>query len=202
MFSSRNAVCFERVRAKVDVPVISFPGSSGQVVPTADAILFLSLVSGRNPELLIGEHVKAAPLIREYGIETIPTGYMLVESGTLTSVEFMSDTRPIPRDKIDIAMAHALAAEYLGMRLIYLETGSGACASCTRRDGERGSRLRLGASHRRRRHPRPRGGTGQGGGRCRLRRHGQRRRRRSAALVLPEPSSTRKRMTGVAMGHG
>lgn len=128
MFSSRNAVCFERVRTQVNVPVISFPGSAGQMVPTADAILFLSLVSGRNPEFLIGEHVKAAPLIREYGIETIPTGYMLVESGTLTSVEFMSDTRPIPRDKTDIAMAHALAAEYLGMRLIYLETGSGACA--------------------------------------------------------------------------
>ncbi len=129
MFSSRNAVCFERVRAKVNVPVISFPGSAGQMVPTADAILFLSLVSGRNPEFLIGEHVKAAPLIREYGIETIPTGYMLVESGTLTSVEFMSDTRPIPRNKLDIAMAHALAAQYLGMQLIYLETGSGACAA-------------------------------------------------------------------------
>ena len=129
MFSARNAACFERVRARVDVPVISFPGSASQVVPTADAILFMSLVSGRNPELLIGEHVKAAPLLREYGVEAIPTGYMLVQSGTLTSVEFMSDTRPIPRAKVDIAMAHALAAEYLGMKLVYLETGSGADAS-------------------------------------------------------------------------
>jgi phosphoglycerol geranylgeranyltransferase len=129
MFSARNAACFERVKARVDIPVISFPGGASQVVPTADAILFLSLISGRNPELLIGEHVKAAPLIREYGVEAIPTGYMLVQSGTLTSVEFMSNTRPIPRDKVDIAMAHALAAEYLGMQLIYLETGSGADAA-------------------------------------------------------------------------
>jgi len=129
MFSARNAACFERVKARVDIPVISFPGGASQVVPTADAILFLSLISGRNPELLIGEHVKAAPLIREYGVEAIPTGYMLVQSGTLTSVEFISNTRPIPRDKVDIAMAHALAAEYLGMQLIYLETGSGADAA-------------------------------------------------------------------------
>ena len=129
MFSGRNAECFERVKARVGVPVISFPGSASQVVPTADAILFLSLVSGRNPELLIGEHVKAAPLLREYGVEAIPTGYMLVQSGSLTSVEFMSDTRPIPRAKVDIAMAHALAAEYLGMKLVYLETGSGADSS-------------------------------------------------------------------------
>jgi putative glycerol-1-phosphate prenyltransferase len=129
MVSARNAACFERVKARVDIPVISFPGGASQVVPTADAILFLSLISGRNPELLIGEHVKAAPLIREYGVEAIPTGYMLVQSGTLTSVEFMSNTRPIPRDKVDIAMAHALAAEYLGMQLIYLETGSGADAA-------------------------------------------------------------------------
>ena len=109
--------------------MISFPGGASQVVPTADAILFLSLISGRNPELLIGEHVKAAPLIREYGVEAIPTGYMLIQSGTLTSVEFMSNTQPIPRNKVDIAIAHALAAEYLGMKLIYLETGSGAGAS-------------------------------------------------------------------------
>ena len=177
MFSSRNAICFERVRAKVDVPVISFPGSSGQVVPTADAILFLSLVSGRNPELLIGEHVKAAPLIREYGIETIPTGYMLVESGTLTSVEFMSDTRPIPRDKIDIAMAHALAAGVLGHAAYLPRDRQRRVRCCARRNGERGSRLRLGAGRRRWRHSRPRGGAGQGGGRCGLRRHGQRRRR-------------------------
>ncbi|MDA0334698.1 MAG: geranylgeranylglyceryl/heptaprenylglyceryl phosphate synthase [bacterium] len=124
-----NTRLFERLRQIVDIPVISFPGDAGQVVDTADAILFLSMVSGRNAELLIGQHVRAAPLLKEYGVEVIPTAYMLVESGTLTSVEYMSATRPIPRGKDDIAMAHALAAQYLGMKLVYLETGSGAAAS-------------------------------------------------------------------------
>lgn len=127
--SSANSQLFERLRSLVEIPVISFPGDAGQVVSTADAILFLSMVSGRNAELLIGQHVRAAPLLKEYGVEVIPTAYMLIESGTLTSVEYMSDTRPIPRTKDDIAMAHALAAQYLGMKLIYLETGSGAAAS-------------------------------------------------------------------------
>lgn len=129
MFTAHYAECFARIKARVDIPVISFPGGASQVVPTADAILFLSMISGRNAEFLIGEHVRAAPLIREYGVEAIPTGYMLVESGTLTSVEFMSSTRPLPRGKNDIAMAHALAAQYLGMKMVYLETGSGADAS-------------------------------------------------------------------------
>ncbi len=125
MLSDHSSV-FQRIKGAVDIPVIIFPGSVGQIVPTADAILFLSLISGRNPELLIGQHVKAAPLLKEYGVEAIPTGYILIESGAFTSVEFMSNTRPIPRTKNDIAMAHALAAEYLGMRLVYLEAGSGA----------------------------------------------------------------------------
>ncbi len=124
--SARNAAAYERLRAAVDLPLVSFPGDAGQVVPTADAILFLCMVSGRNPELLIGQHVRAAPLLKEYGVEVISTAYMLVESGTLTSTEYMSSTRPMPRDKSDIAMAHALAAEYIGMKLVYLETGSGA----------------------------------------------------------------------------
>ena len=94
--------------------------------PHADAILYLSLISGRNANFLIGEQVKAAPRIRQYGIEPIPTGYMLVDSGRQTSVGFMSGTTPLPRDKFDLAWAHALAAEYLGMQLIYLEAGSGA----------------------------------------------------------------------------
>ncbi len=129
MFNAHYAECFARIKARVSIPVISFPGGASQVVPTADALLFLSMISGRNPEFLIGEHVRAAPLLREYGVEAIPTGYMLVESGRMTSVEFMSGTRPLPRRKNDIAMAHALAAEYLGMKLIYLETGSGADAA-------------------------------------------------------------------------
>jgi len=114
------------MKREVSLPVIIFPGSLNQVSPYADAILFLSLISGRNPDRLIGDQVKAAPAIKEYGIEPIPTGYMLIESGRLTSVQFMSGTIPIPRDKPDIAMAHALAAEYLGMKMVYLEAGSGA----------------------------------------------------------------------------
>ena len=122
----KNAAVFECLRKTVKIPLISFPGDAGQVVGTADAILFLCMISGRNPELLIGQQARAAPLLKEHGVEVISTGYMLVESGTLTSTEYMSSTRPIPRAKNDIAMAHALAAEYIGMKLIYLETGSGA----------------------------------------------------------------------------
>jgi len=114
------------VKGAVALPVIIFPGSAAFVAPGADAVLFLSLVSGRNPELLIGEHVKAAPQVKALGIEPIPTAYMLVESGSTTSVEFMSGTRPLPRNKPDIAAAHALAAQYLGMRLAFLDAGSGA----------------------------------------------------------------------------
>jgi phosphoglycerol geranylgeranyltransferase len=116
----------ERIKKKVSIPVILFPGDSTQLSCHADAILFLSLISGRNPVNLIGEHVKAAPLIKNCGIEPIPTAYMLVESGAVTSVEFMSNTRPLPRNKPMIAAAHALAARYMGMAMIYLEAGSGA----------------------------------------------------------------------------
>ncbi len=114
------------IKKAVTVPVLLFPGDSTQLSSSADALLYLSLVSGRNPSNLIGEHVKAAPLIRKLGIEPIPTAYMLVESGAVSSVEFMSDTRPLPRNKPAIAVAHALAAQYMGMKLIYLEAGSGA----------------------------------------------------------------------------
>jgi len=114
------------VKSAVSLPVILFPGDATQLSAHADALLYLSLVSGRNPTNLIGEHVKAAPVIRETGIEPIPTAYMLVESGNVSSVEFMSNTRPLPRNKPGIAVAHALAAQYMGMKLIYLEAGSGA----------------------------------------------------------------------------
>jgi putative glycerol-1-phosphate prenyltransferase len=100
-----------------------------QVSPIADAILFLILISGRNPDYLIGNQVLAAPIVRKSGLEAISTGYMLIEAGNSTSVEFMSNTRPIPRDKTDIALAHALAAEVIGMKLIYLDAGSGAQTS-------------------------------------------------------------------------
>lgn len=114
------------VKESVDIPVIIFPGSPTQVSRYADALFFLSLISGRNPTYLIGEQVKAAPVIKALGIEAISVGYMLIASGRVTSAEFMSNTQPIPQDKSDIAKATALAAEYLGMSLVYLEAGSGA----------------------------------------------------------------------------
>jgi phosphoglycerol geranylgeranyltransferase len=117
------------VKKTVRIPVILFPGDATQLSGHADALLYLSLISGRNPVNLISEHVKAAPVIKQLGIEPISTAYMLVESGTVTSVEFMSNTRPLPRNKPGIAAAHALAAQYMGMKLIYLEAGSGAAQS-------------------------------------------------------------------------
>jgi putative glycerol-1-phosphate prenyltransferase len=113
------------VRKGTNLPLIVFPGDYSQVSGRADALLFLSLISGRNPEYLIGHHVLAAPRVHRLGIETIPTGYMLIDSGRITSVQFMSMTAPMPRDKADIVVAHALAAQFLGMRLLYLEGGSG-----------------------------------------------------------------------------
>jgi putative glycerol-1-phosphate prenyltransferase len=108
------------------IPVILFPGSLLQLTPNADGILFISLISGRNPDLLIGNHVVSAPVIKRFGIEVISTGYILIEGGTTTSVEYMSQTKPIPTNKNDIAVATALAGEMLGHKLIYLEGGSGA----------------------------------------------------------------------------
>jgi len=127
LVTDRFAQTVSEIKRAASVPVVIFPGSTAQISGDADAILFLSLISGRNPELLIGQHVRAAPAIKSPGLEPIPTGYMLVESGTLTTIEYISDTKPIPRKKPEIAMAHALAAEYLGMRMIYLDAGSGAC---------------------------------------------------------------------------
>jgi putative glycerol-1-phosphate prenyltransferase len=114
------------IKSNTSVPVIIFPGSLFQVSPVADAILFLLLISGRNPDHLIGNQVTAAPIIKRIGLEAISTGYMLIEAGKTTSAEFMSNTRPIPRNKPDIAVAHALAAEFIGMKLLYLDAGSGA----------------------------------------------------------------------------
>ncbi len=117
------------IKKNLSVPVIIFPGDATQLSKFADALLYLSLVSGRNPVNLIGEHVKAAPIIRSMVLEPIATAYMLVESGAVTSVEFMSNTRPLPRNKPEIAAAHALAAQYMGMKCVYLEAGSGAFES-------------------------------------------------------------------------
>jgi phosphoglycerol geranylgeranyltransferase len=114
------------VKETVSIPVILFPGNGQQLSSHADAVLFMSLISGRNPHYLIGEQVLFAPKIKLLGLEPISTGYLLIESGKTTAAEFMSHTKPIPRDKPEIAVAHALAAEYLGMKLVYLEAGSGA----------------------------------------------------------------------------
>jgi putative glycerol-1-phosphate prenyltransferase len=114
------------VKDNANCPIIIFPGGSHQVCPRADAIFFLSLLSGRNSAFLIGEQVKAVFLIKEYGLEVIPVGYILVESGNFTTVEYISNTKPIPRSKYEIAVAHALAGQYFGMKYIYLEAGSGA----------------------------------------------------------------------------
>lgn len=116
----------KKIHEVSDLPVILFPGNINQLTPHVDAVYFLSVISGRNPQFLIGDQVQGAPLIREMGIEPISTAYMLIESGKVTTAEFVSGSKPIPRDKYEIAVAHALAAEYLGFKLIYLEAGSGA----------------------------------------------------------------------------
>lgn len=114
------------VKEASTVPIIIFPGSLQQLSANADAILYISLISGRNPNYLFGDHVIAAPFIRKMGIEPISTGYMLFESGGTTTAEFISNTKPLPINKPEIAMAHALAAQYMGMNTVYLEAGSGA----------------------------------------------------------------------------
>ena len=118
--------CVRRVKELSDRPVVLFPGSPAQLSAHADAVLFLSLISGRNPELLIGHHVTAAPAVKALGIEAIPTGYMLVDGGKPTTVSYVSQTVPIPHDKPGIAAATALAGSYLGLRTVYMDTGSGA----------------------------------------------------------------------------
>lgn len=114
------------LKDEVRAPVILFPGNVGQFSTHADAVLYLSLLSGRNADYLIGQHVISAVSILNSGVEVVSTGYLLVEGGKLTSVEYISNTKPIPRDKVQIALATAVAGELLGMKLIYLEAGSGA----------------------------------------------------------------------------
>lgn len=114
------------IRASVDIPVILYPGNPLQICDVADAILFLSLISGRNPELLIGQHVISAPLLMQTKLEVIPTGYMLIESGKPTSVSYISNTTPIPANKADIAACTAMAGQLLGLKTILMDAGSGA----------------------------------------------------------------------------
>jgi len=116
----------KKMKSRANKPVIIFPGAVTQVSAFADSLFFLSVISGRNAEHLIGKHVIAAPLVKKTGIEAIPVGYMLIESGKTTTALYMSGGMPIPRNKPEIAAATALAAEYLGMKFVYLEAGSGA----------------------------------------------------------------------------
>jgi phosphoglycerol geranylgeranyltransferase len=118
--------CINILKQNTTIPVVIFPGNTMQVHKNADAILFLSLISGRNPEMLIGKHVIAAPYIKQYDLEAIPTGYMLIESGRPTTALYMSNTIPIPYDKDDIAVCTAMAGEMLGLKMIYMDAGSGA----------------------------------------------------------------------------
>jgi len=114
------------IKDNLSIPVVLFPGSAVQIDPSADAILFLSLISGRNPDLLIGQHVVAAPILKNNKLEILPTGYILVNSGKTTSVAYISNTTPIPEDKYSLAACTAMAGEMLGLKLIYLDAGSGA----------------------------------------------------------------------------
>ena len=118
--------CIKTIKENSKIPVILFPGNTMQINPKADGILFLSLISGRNPDLLIGKQVISAPILKQTELEIISTGYMLIDSGKATTASYMSNTVPIPREKNAIATSTAIAGQYLGMKLIYMDGGSGA----------------------------------------------------------------------------
>ncbi|TXT33816.1 MAG: putative glycerol-1-phosphate prenyltransferase [Chitinophagaceae bacterium] len=126
VISSHLDECIQQIKSSCDIPVILFPGSPSQVSRYADALLYLSLISGRNPELLIGQHVISAPFVKKSGLEIMPTGYMVIDGGAPTTVSYISNATPIPADKNEIAMCTAMAGEMLGMKLIYMDAGSGA----------------------------------------------------------------------------
>src|SRR5262245_37825634 len=116
----------KKIKKNCNIPVILFPGSPSQITSYADALLYLSLISGRNPELLIGQHVISAPFVKQSRLEIISTGYMVIDGGAPTTVSYISNAAPIPADKNEIAMCTAMAGEMLGMKLIYMDAGSGA----------------------------------------------------------------------------
>jgi putative glycerol-1-phosphate prenyltransferase len=118
--------CVQQIKQQCAIPVLLFPGSAAQITKRADALLYLSLISGRNAELLIGQHVVSAPFVRASGLEIISTGYMVIDGGAPTTVSYISNATPIPADKADIALCTALAGEMLGHKLIYMDAGSGA----------------------------------------------------------------------------
>lgn len=118
--------CVQFIKRSCSIPVILFPGSPSQVCKYADALLYLSLISGRNAELLIGQHVISAPFVKNSGLEIMSTGYIVIDGGAPTTVSYISGAAPLPSDKNDIAMCTAMAGEMLGMKLIYMDSGSGA----------------------------------------------------------------------------
>ena len=118
--------CIKVIKDNCDIPIIIFPGDVLQINDNADGILLLSLISGRNPELLIGKHVVAAPYLKQSKLEILSTGYMLIDSGKLTTALYMSNSLPIPANKDEIAVSTAIAGEMLGLKLIYMDGGSGA----------------------------------------------------------------------------
>jgi putative glycerol-1-phosphate prenyltransferase len=118
--------CVQFIKRSCNIPVILFPGSPSQVSKYADALLYLSLISGRNAELLIGQHVISAPIVKNSGLEIMSTGYIVIDGGAPTTVSYISGAAPLPSDKNDIAMCTAMAGEMLGMKLIYMDSGSGA----------------------------------------------------------------------------
>jgi len=126
VISSQLDELVRHIKKNTSVPVVLFPGSPSQVTRHADALLYLSLISGRNPELLIGQHVLSAPFVKQSGLEILSTGYIVVDGGAPTTVSYISNAAPIPADKEDIALCTALAGEMLGMKLIYMDAGSGA----------------------------------------------------------------------------
>jgi phosphoglycerol geranylgeranyltransferase len=123
--------CIQYIKKSCSIPVVLFPGNPSQVSKYADALLYLSLISGRNAELLIGQHVISAPVVKKSGLEILPTGYMVIDGGAPTTVSYISNASPIPADKNDIAMCTAMAGEMLGMHLIYMDAGSGAKRAIT-----------------------------------------------------------------------
>ena len=118
--------CVEMAKKMLSIPLVLFPGAAHHISNNADALLFLSLISGRNPDFLIGQHVEAIDELEEMNIETIPTSYLLIDGGKMSSVQYVSGTQPIPQDEFSIARKTALAGKYLGHKLIYADAGSGA----------------------------------------------------------------------------
>ena len=124
--AARTAEVAQAIKKATRLPLLLFPGSAGQLVPEVDAVRLLSLVSGRNPQYLIEEHVRSVPFFIRHRVASVSTAYILIDGGRVTAVESVSQTRPLPSDKPELAAAHAMAARLIGMAAVYLDAGSGA----------------------------------------------------------------------------